>query len=162
MSNNTGCSCCGDIVELTTNSEDMNKCPVCNQMGKKVKNITVKHLVKAEFSESVGDLNYAICMNKDCDIVYFSGNKEAQFSKEQVKVPIWFKNDADPRFACYCSEVTIDQVKETVRDKGARKMKDVLAITGAMKNSKCEVKNPLGVCCHETIQQAIDEALAEE
>jgi bacterioferritin-associated ferredoxin len=161
MSNNTGCSCCGDIVDLTMTTEDMNKCPICNQEGKKVKNITVKHLVKEEYVESVGTMNYSICMNEDCDTVYFSENKGIQFSKEQVKVPIWFKKDADPRYACYCSEVTINQVKEAVRDKGARKMKDVLAITGAMKNSKCEIKNPLGVCCHETIQMAIDEALAE-
>lgn len=161
MSYNTGCSCCGDIVDFTITNDDMTKCPACNKVGKKVKNVTVKHLVKTEFSESVGDLNYAICINEDCDTVYFSENRAVQLKKDQIKVPIWFKKDADPRYACYCSKVTIDQVKEAVRDKSARKLKDVIAITGAMKNSDCEVKNPLGVCCHETIQQAIDEALAE-
>jgi len=161
MSDNKACSCCGDTVELAINNKDINKCPICNQFGKTVKNTTVKHLVKAEFSDSVGGMNYLICMNEDCDTVYYSKNKEIHFSQKQVKVPIWFKKDADPKYACYCSEVTIDQVKEAVRDKGARKMKDVLAITGAMKNSNCEAKNPLGVCCHERIQQGIDEALAE-
>ncbi len=110
MSNNTGCSCCGDIVDLTMTTEDMNKCPICNQEGKKVKNITVKHLVKEEYVESVETMNYSICMNEDCDTVYFSENKGIQFSKKQVKVPIWFKKDADPRYACYCSEVTITRI----------------------------------------------------
>ncbi|WP_409226860.1 Csac_0668 family 2Fe-2S cluster-binding (seleno)protein [Gudongella sp. SC589] len=161
MSENKGCSCCGNIVDLSMTSKDINKCPICKQEGKKVKNTTVRHLVKEEYELSVGSANYYICMNENCDTVYYSENNEVVFCKEQIKVPIWFKKDAEPQYACYCSEVTIDQVKEAVRSKGARKMKDVLAITGAMRNSNCEIKNPLGVCCHEAIQQAIDEAFAE-
>ena len=161
MSENKGCNCCGDIVDLTIISNDTNKCPICKQEGKKVKNVTVRHLVKDEYETSVDSSNYSICMNENCDTVYYSENNKVQFSKEQIKVPIWLKKEADPRYACYCSKVTIDQVKEAVKDKGAQKMKDVLAITGAMRNSNCEIKNPLGVCCHEAIQQAIDEALAE-
>ncbi|HOV54308.1 MAG TPA: (2Fe-2S)-binding protein, partial [Fervidobacterium sp.] len=32
-------------------------------------------------------------------------------------------------------------------------------ITGAMKNSNCKENNPLGVCCHKIIQEAIDKGL---
>lgn len=38
-------------------------------------------------------------------------------------------------------------------------MKDVIRITGAMKNGKCEIKNPLGKCCGSAIQETIKKAL---
>jgi len=38
----------------------------------------------------------------------------------------------------------------------------VNAITGSMKNSNCKENNPLGVCCHKIIQEAIDKGLAME
>ena len=74
-------------------------------------------------------------------------------------VSIWFKKDADPKYACYCSEVTEDQVIEAVVKHGAKTVKEVNAITGAMKNSNCKENNPLGVCCHKIIQEAIDKGL---
>ena len=63
-------------------------------------------------------------------------------------------------YACYCSEVTEDQVIEAVVKHGAKTVKEVNAITGAMKNSNCKENNPLGVCCHKIIQEAIDKGLA--
>lgn len=69
------------------------------------------------------------------------------------------KKDADPKYACYCSKVTEDQVIEAVVKHGAKTVKEVNAITGAMKNSLCKENNPLGVCCHKIIQEAIDKGL---
>ena len=77
-----------------------------------------------------------------------------------VSVPIWFKKDANPKYACYCSKVTEEQVIEAVVKNGAKTVKEVNAITGAMKNSNCKENNPLGVCCHKIIEEAIDKGLA--
>jgi hypothetical protein len=46
-----------------------------------------------------------------------------------------------------------------VVNKGAKTVKDINEITGSMKNSNCKEKNPLGVCCHKIIQEAIDKGL---
>ena len=73
--------------------------------------------------------------------------------------PISFKKDADPKYACYCSKGTEDQVIEAVVKHGAKTVKEVNAITGAMKNPHCKENNPLGVCCHKIIQEAIDKGL---
>lgn len=62
--------------------------------------------------------------------------------EDQVKVPIWFKKDANPKYACYCSKVTEEQVIDAVIKQGAKSVKEVNAITGAMKNSNCEENNP--------------------
>ena len=104
-------------------------CPVCNNEGVTVSRITDEHLVTDDYRNAV-----------DGD----------QF---------WFKKDADPKYACYCSKVTEDQVIEAVVKHGAKIVKEANAITGAMKNSLCKENNPLGVCCHKIIQEAIDKGL---
>jgi hypothetical protein len=43
---------------------------------------------------------------------------------------------------------------------GANNMKEVLKLTGAMSNPQCQKKNPLGKCCHQIIQDAIDKGLS--
>jgi bacterioferritin-associated ferredoxin len=91
-------------------------------------------------------------------VVYYSSGSSTIFNKQQVKVPIWFKKDANPKYACYCSQVTEEQVIKAVIEKGAKSMAEVLEITGAMKNPQCREKNPLGKCCHQIIQNAIEKA----
>ncbi len=101
-------------------------------------------------------------MNANCDVIYFDPTTKIKFMKNQVIVPIWFKQGADPKYACYCSEVTEDQVIVAVVVHGAKTVKEVNALTGAMRNSNCLENNPLGVCCHQIIQGVIDQALAEK
>jgi hypothetical protein len=43
-------------------------------------------------------------------VVYYSVDSEKKFLKDHVRVPIWFKKDANPKYACYCSKVTEEQV----------------------------------------------------
>ncbi|SKA79242.1 BFD-like [2Fe-2S] binding domain-containing protein [Caloramator quimbayensis] len=151
--------CCGEKEQFKKAEYD-NKCPVCNLSGIKVRNITVKHLVKDDIAELVGDMDYYICMNEECDVVYYNLQSGLKFIKEQVKVPIWFKKDAEPKYACYCSKVTEQQVIDAVINNGARTVKDIIEITGAMRNSDCIKNNPLGTCCHKIIQEAIEKGLS--
>ncbi|KUO61236.1 MAG: (2Fe-2S)-binding protein [Gracilibacter sp. BRH_c7a] len=149
--------CCESTVGLTCEIEE-SSCPVCKTLGSKVKRVTVEHLVLESLTELVGDSDYYLCMNEECNVVYY--NKETSFSKRQVKVPIWFKNGANPKYACYCSKVTEEQVINAVVNDRADNMKEVLRITGAMKDAQCEKNNPLGKCCHHIIQNAIDKGLS--
>ena len=99
-------------------------------------------------------------MSEECDITYYNAESSIKFNKQQVKVPIWFKKGADPKYACYCSKVTEEQVRNAVLIDGATNMREILKITGAMSNSQCQKKNPLGKCCHQIIQDAIDKELS--
>jgi hypothetical protein len=112
--------CCGNLGESSCEVEKNNFCPVCEKQGTLVKNITVKHMVLNELTEQIGDNDYYLCMNEECDITYYNTKFNVKFNKQQVKVPIWFKKDADPKYACYCSEVTEDQVIEAVVKHGAK------------------------------------------
>ncbi|MBZ9626152.1 (2Fe-2S)-binding protein [Clostridium sp. FP2] len=139
--------------------ENNNLCPICNSEGIEVKNITIKHLVIDELTYQIKDYNYFICMNEGCNVVYFNPNLGISYNKQQVKVPIWFKKDANPKYICYCNQVTEQQIINAVLNDGAKDMKDIIMLTGAMKNGKCEINNPLGKCCSEFIQKTINKAL---
>lgn len=134
-------------------------CPKCKSKGIEVKNITVKHLVDDEFVNQVKEHTYFVCMDEGCNIVYFSSDLKVSYSKEQIKVPIWFKKDANPKYICYCNRVTEQDIINAVINDGAKDIKDIIRLTGAMKNGKCDLNNPLGRCCGPIIQETINKAL---
>ncbi len=163
MNNKVSNKCCSENkIKVTYKIHKKNLCILCKKQGTLVKNITVKHMVLDELIEQVGDKDYYLCMSEECDITYYNQESSATFNNEQLKVPIWFKKDANPKYACYCSEVTEEQVINAVIKDGATNMKEVLKITGAMRNSQCQKKNPLGKCCHQIIQDAIDKGLSRK
>lgn len=158
-------SCCEDTMDLSYEKEKSNFWPSSKKQGVLVesvlvKNITVKHLVINKTTDLVGNDDYLLCMDEDCDIVYYNSKSNVKFNKQEVKVPIWFKKDANPKYACYCSKVTEEEIIDSVVKDGATTMKEVLKITGAMTNAKCQIKNPAGKCCHQIIQNAIDKGLS--
>lgn len=136
-------------------------CPLCSKPGRPVGGVTVKHLVEPVCRDKViAEAGYFICMEEACDVVYYEASGDLSFLKNEVSVPIWFKNGADPKYACYCSRVTVEEVIRAVVDRGASSVKEVNQLTGAMKNANCKLNNPLGVCCHPVIQEAIDQGKA--
>nr|WP_291582116.1 (2Fe-2S)-binding protein [Clostridium sp. UBA6640] len=79
-----------------------------------------------------------------------------------MKIPIWYKKDANPKYICYCNHVTEEQIINAVLNDGAKDIKDIIRLTGAMKNGKCEINNPLGKCCGSIIQETINKILNME
>ncbi len=114
-----------------------------------------------EKEKEIKNIDYFLCENPNCDVVYFSEDENIIVIKNEIKVPVWFKKDADPKYLCYCNEVTEDQIINAVINEGGRDMKDIIRLTGAMKNGQCEIKNPSGKCCQKVVQEAIDKGLDE-
>lgn len=119
----------------------------------------MKHFVIDSYKDKIEDNIYHICLNKDCDVVYFDSNMDLVIKKDFLKIPIWFKKEADPKYICYCNQVTENQIFDAVINKGAKDINDIIKITGAMKNGKCEVNNPLGKCCSPIIKETINKAM---
>lgn len=134
-------------------------CPICYGETQEVKNITVKHFVLDSLVDEIEDSKYHICLNGDCDVVYFNLDQKLVFKKDSLKMPIWFKKDTDPKYICYCNKVTEQQIIDAILHKNAKDMKGIITITGAMKNGECETKNPLGKCCGSVIQEIINRTL---
>lgn len=81
------------------------------------------------------------------------------FRTKDIKTPIWYKKDADPKYICYCNQVTEQQIIDAVLLENAKNIKDIIKITGAMKDAKCATNNPLSKCCSPVIQDIINKAL---
>lgn len=47
--------------------------------------------------------------------------------------------------------MTEEDIKKAITENGAKDVKEVIKLTGAMKNSNCKVNNPKGVCCYNDI-----------
>lgn len=155
MDSSENCCCC----QGASDQEAANgTCPVCKNGGIAVANVTVGKLVRDEYQSLVASDGYRICMESSCSVVYFSDDGTKRFTKDQVRVPIWFKDGADPKYACYCSEVTEQQVLDAVHTLPSDSLSEIIKATGAMKNSNCLERNPLGVCCHAIIEEAIAKA----
>lgn len=107
----------------------------------------------------MSEVNYHICLNEDCDVVYYDLGGNVIFKKQDMKIPIWYKKDANPKYICYCNQVTEEQIINAVLNDGAKDIKDIVKLTGAMKNGKCEINNPLGKCCSPIIQETINKVL---
>lgn len=85
--------------------------------------------------DQVGNKDYYVCMSEDWDVTYYSTKPSVKFNEQQVKVPLWFKKDADSKYVCYCNKVTEEEVINTVIKDGATNMQEILKNTGAMSNS---------------------------
>jgi len=52
--------------------------------------------------------------------------------------------------------VTEQQIVNAIINDGAKNIKDIIRLTGAMKNPNCVINNPKGKCCGSDIQAVID------
>lgn len=156
---NLNVSCWSNEGISVGSTDHVSLCPSCNGKTKEVKSITVKHFVLDNLLDKVNNSNYYICLSEDCDIVYYNTDYSSIFRKEHMKIPIWYKKDASPKYICYCNKVTEEDIINAVVNGGAKNIKDIVNLTGAMKNVNCEINNPFGKCCSPHIQETINMAL---
>lgn len=117
------------------------RCPICNEIGKKVRTETVENIIKEDRLPSALE-GYYLCLSDNCDVVYFG---ERIFYKDDVKVKVWFKEKEPSVPVCYCKEVTIADIIEHVAERGCCKdIKDIQEHTGANTGRECLTKNPAG------------------
>lgn len=133
-------------------------CPTCKEIGIPVKNVTVRHIVKKEQMERVGKGDYHLCMDPECDVAYYD-EKGTLFDKRDIKVPLWFKKDASPKYACYCSRITENDVIKAVLEHGMQDMKTIRKFYDENGKCQCKVKNPTGNCCTKAFNEAISKGI---
>ena len=151
-------SCWKSKINPTVTVEKIIHCPICKGKALEVKAITVKHFVLDSLLDKIHIGKYFVCLNEDCDVVYFN-QRNVLFTTNDIKTPIWYKKHADPKYICYCNNVTEQQIIDAVLLDGAKNIKDIIKITGAMKDAKCSTNNPLSKCCSPVIQDIINKAL---
>lgn len=131
-------------------------CPRCGNTGKNVSKKTVESLLKEGKPSS---RSYWLCLTPECSVAYYSPNGES-WLQDQVRVPIGFKTGANPKYVCYCNEVTEQDIINAVLSKQAVTLAEAIKITGAMKNGNCKINNPSGICCSTAFKEVFDKALS--
>ncbi len=122
-------------------------CPSCSGKGKAVEARTLKSLLQESLVGAVNEDGNRFCTTKDCDVVYFRPEDGSTFSKADVKVPVWQKDEETSRPVCYCFGHTVASVHDEIGQTGKstvfaeikQKVKDGLCA--------CEAENPQGSCC---------------
>lgn len=102
---------------------------------------------------------YVLCLDRTCDVVYYDQNSAFQFYQKDINVPVWFKMNADPKYACYCNQITEDQVIKVVSENNMTDMPEIMKFLRGTIKSQCEIKNPAGKCCTQAFHEAIQKGL---
>ncbi|MDF2698550.1 MAG: hypothetical protein K0Q49_106 [Haloplasmataceae bacterium] len=142
-----------DCCRSNTNTSVSNICPICNFQGERVNTKTIEGLLIIDRNLQK-DKTYYLCLNSDCDVAYFNDSNDIVL-KSEVKVPIWYKKDANPKTICYCSKVTEEEIIDAIKTKNCKTVKEVVANTNAMKISNCVVNSPTGKCCSRQINDLL-------
>lgn len=129
------------------------KCPTCSKTSQKVPNETVKHVLKSTCKSKIGEKDYYLCMNPDCAVGYY--NSESVFDKSALKKPLWYKKDANPKYACYCRKITREEVCKTILETGLTEAGPIMLYLRGEVESNCKINNPTGHCCHPAFNQMI-------
>lgn len=132
-----------DVCSKTKLNENSPACPVCQKSGQKVNNKTVRNLIKEEKTNYLSEEEHFICLSPECPVSYYTEAGE-HFKKDDLKVPIWFKEES-PVPICYCKDVTDEDIlNHIVKKQCCTTMDDIKAHTGANTGKECLTKNPTG------------------
>jgi bacterioferritin-associated ferredoxin len=133
--------CCAVPI---TSKEDALLCPECKEKGRSIEIITLRALLIPTALETIDPQSaYGFCPNHSCNVVYFSDHQK--FQKEDVKVPVFQKDDGIDVPVCYCFGWTRQQIKHAVQQK-IQPSKHISEQVQA-NHCGCEVNNPQGSCC---------------
>lgn len=136
-----------------------NKCPKCGTEGQLVSNFTVKRIVNKEIKDKIADADFYLCMDSRCVIGYFNNEVQKTIHMSDFKRPLWYKEGADPIYACYCTSITEEDIVKTVIETGLRNMRHIMFYLKGRFGNTCRYKNPLGICCVDTFNSMIVKGL---
>lgn len=158
-----GCGCgCNDNGSNESREVKYSECPKCGSTAKSVPQAVLNSLVKKELKDKILENDYYICVNPDCENVYIDETKESVFKLEDLKKPVWFKKGSEPKIACYCNNITYDQVKKAVRELGLKDWQDIVLNYKEKAICMCEKLNPIGECCSDNFYRLVNKVLVEE
>ncbi|KTE92466.1 hypothetical protein AT727_19120 [Desulfitobacterium hafniense] len=144
--------CCVSNNNSITIDTEIN-CPRCGSKGKDIKIITIKSLLLPEALATLdASENYRMCSNQKCDVIYFN-DKGGIFQAQDLKVPVFLKNDDQNCPVCYCFGWTREKLKADLEKTGSGTAEN--EISGHIKAGRCvcEVNNPEGSCCLNNVKK---------
>lgn len=144
--------CCNSI---NPNSENAQNCPSCGVVGKKIKLITLKSMLKPTSLEMLNvEVDYYFCSTDHCKVVYYH-SKQNQFTTFDIKVPVFQKDSSLATPVCYCFAWTKGKILETIPNDEALHPIEHIRENIKANRCGCEVNNPQGSCCLANVTKFI-------
>lgn len=143
-----------DCCSQTKNSFKAN-CPVNGMKGKRVQTITLKSLLTPRALEVLNsESNYFFCNSTDCPVVYF--NEQGQtFVTNELKVPVYQKDEGLQVPVCYCFNWTRDRILQEIQQTNHSTAEDSIRTHIQAGRCGCEVNNPQGSCCLANVRKEV-------
>ena len=135
--------------------QEQNRCPQCGTKGQKVANFTVQRIVKKQYKEIISDNDFYLCKDSKCETGYFNNEVGKTIHKNDLKKPLWYKEGADPKLACYCTNITEDDIIKTAIETGLKNMRHIMFFLRGRFGNTCKYRNPQGICCEDTFNSMI-------
>ena len=142
-----------------TNQNDTDLCPRCGEKGKPVSFATVGAMAKtAVEAAKLSARKFKLCRNRDCPVVYYTG--EVQLEKSDLRVPVTFKERNYEGPVCYCFNHTVESIRAEIQTKGHSAAQHMITQEVKAGRCACEVKNPAGTCCLGDVTRAVQAVMA--
>jgi hypothetical protein len=148
----TNCTC--DDKEVQTNL-----CPECGSTGKQIPEKAVKANLKKEVRSGLLMEDIYLCPHEDCSTSYYSGDHSKIFHLADLKKPLWYKKNSDPVIACYCNNITENQVVDAVENFNLTSWQEIVLHYQEKTLCICKKINPSGECCTEFFYSIINNTL---
>lgn len=159
------------------------QCPSCDHKGKRVSPVTLRALLKEPYASGfahgehsccspdgngntgcqpiTGDTGWRFCDSPDCDVVYFSEEGDATFTKSQLSVLVGVKEKTGERPLCYCFKHSVASIKDELATTGTLHALDDIRAKMKERGCRCETENPSGSCCLGSVAKGIKIAKEE-
>lgn len=136
-------------------------CPMNGAKGRRVQTTTLKSLLKGAALETLNpDAAYFFCATPDCPVVYF--NEQCQsFIIDQVKVPIFQKQQGLQVPICYCFDWTRARICQEIKQTGNSHAETSIRTHIQAGRCGCEVNNPQGICCLANVRSFTKSQMSE-
>ena len=153
----SNCCCSTSAPSLATN---VAKCPVSGNKGAPVDLQTVKALLTESALARLRVTDYRFCPDPDCDVVYFDSHG-GRYTRTDVRVPVWQKEQFGARLVCYCFGETESGIRQELLEHGQSRAVERVRAHISARRCACEVRNPRGVCCLGDVSAAVKRVEAQ-
>lgn len=132
-------------------------CPQGNHRGRPVQLITLKSLLKPVALEQLEpQYEYRFCDRPECPVVYFS-NQGNVFTTDDLKVPVFQKNNGNDVSVCYCFGWSRQRLQQELVATGHSTAIESITAHIQAQRCGCDVNNPQGSCCLKNVKQQLQQ-----
>ncbi len=139
-------------------------CPICGKIGKIVNEKTIKSLINKPYLFFESQETF-ICTTKKCNVIYYQPSNPKYYGKEDVNVPVWYKERYDKYLVCYCRKIYLNDIVEIIKNSNKKTFSKEEILKMLNKShivENCEYANPLGSNCDVLFKNAIDFAIKQK